>query len=303
MIVERELLPGILACPACRGRLEPSPSGARCQTCGTTYPREHGILNLLCGARFDDEADPERSVSEDMMDAHTTTHYTIPALSSARPSRAGEKVRVLSVGCGVGRGVDLINEAGYECYGIDCGSRVIDWRRRQHLDRLYIANAKRLPFADASFDAAFSGCVLAHIGVVGDSWETTPTFQDERLDFCREVSRVVRPGGWIVLSGANRRCPADLFHRDHGYLPRFHKPSEPFLVSFDDYVRMFVDACGCRSVVALSSERYWGFNNLTRSLAGKLMAKAITAHMNLVSRIPPLRASFLNPWLVVRVER
>ncbi|HKY23375.1 MAG TPA: class I SAM-dependent methyltransferase [Vicinamibacterales bacterium] len=260
-------------------------------------------MNLLHGEGFHDDADPERSASEELMDAYTTTHYTIPALARNAHDTGRSALRVLSVGCGVGAGVDLINDAGHECYGIDCGSRVLDWSRRRNLARMYIANAKHLPFADGTFDVAFSGCVLAHIGVVGDTWETTPACAEERLQFCREIARVVRPGGSILLSGANRACPADLFHRDHGYWPRLHGPKEPFLIAFADYEHYFVEQCGCRSVTALSSEGYWGFNKLTRSAAGRLLAAVISMHMTIVSRVRPLRTSFLNPWLIVRVEK
>lgn len=296
-------LPAFVVCPACRQALSTDDRRAVCTACGVVYPRERRILNLLKGDPFDDVPDAERSASEELMDVQTTTNYTLPLLKGAPRRDALASLRVLSVGCGVGAGVDLINGSGVECYGIDCGSRVLDWQNRSSFDRLFIANAKDLPFADNSFDVAFSGCVLAHIGVEGDSRRTVPMYQTDRLRFCEEIVRVVRPGGWIVISGANRTCIADLFHRDHFYLPRFHLPTERFLLSFSDYRRFFIDQCGCQAIVALPSDGYWGFNRMTRSALGRLLARTINLHMKGVSAVAWLRTSPLNPWLVVRVLR
>jgi len=52
-------------------------------------------------------------------------------------------------------------------------------------------DATRLPFADATFDLSFCLDIIEHI--------------DDDQGFLREVSRVVKPGGHIVLSTHNRR--------------------------------------------------------------------------------------------------
>lgn len=294
-----------LACPACRSALGRAEAGAVCSKCARVFPLEGSMLNLLEGEPFKDESDPDRLVSEERKDIHTTNQFILPLVRKAAETSKRSRFRVLSVGCGVGRDVDLINAAGFECVGIDCGSRVEAWSHREHSDHLYLASATSLPFADETFDFVFSGCVLAHIGVVGDTWETTPNYWEERSRFCSEVSRVTRKGGQIVLSGANRNFPFDLFHRDRGYMPRFHLPSEKFLLSFNDYRKMFIGQCGCSALKSLPIEHYWGFNGLRKFFVGRVCEKIITTHMRFVSSrtVPYLQRSFLNPWLVVSVQR
>ncbi|MGH3018203.1 MAG: class I SAM-dependent methyltransferase [Gaiellaceae bacterium] len=53
---------------------------------------------------------------------------------------------------------------------------------------LAVANGRALPFDDASFDHAFSISVLEHIEEPGDA------------EALRELSRVVRPGGWVLVT-------------------------------------------------------------------------------------------------------
>jgi len=298
-------LPGYVVCPACHGPLAASgASELACSICGHAYGHYGGIANLLLGKPFEDVPDQERSISEERMDVSTTRGYTLPvAREFASSARLEAPLRILSVGCGVGAGVDLLNEEGFECIGIDCGSRIEDWRNRRFPDRFYIANAKQMPFANGSFDMIFSGCVLAHIGVVGDSWETEPDYWTQRSLVAAEMARLVRPGGQIVISGANRTCPVDLFHRDHGYLPRVHSSREGFLLSFRDYEKLFVEQNGCRGVSPMPIQGYWTFNGLTKTVIGRLAASLIGAHLSLVSRTPALRSSFLNPWLIVKIER
>src|SRR5438876_8609719 len=62
------------------------------------------------------------------------------------------------------------------------------WRRLAPEARFEVADGRALPFADASFDRAYSLSVLEHIA--GDG--------DERA--FAELARVVRPGGRIVLT-------------------------------------------------------------------------------------------------------
>jgi SAM-dependent methyltransferase len=301
----RPVLPSYVVCPNCRGELRPTAAPAlECAFCGRQYGFEGGIARLMEGEPFHDEYDPDRAISEERMDTNTTNGYTLPAVRDfASKMGLDRPLQVLSVGCGVGSGTDLLNEHGFDCVGIDCGSRVEDWKQRKHKDKLYIANAKRLPFADNSFDMLFSGCMLAHIGVVGDSWVVQEDYQEQRSMVCAEMTRVLRPGGQMIISGANRSCPFDLFHRDHGYMPRFHSPSEKFLLSLEDYRKLFIGENACRKVEALPITGYWSFNNLRRTRLGRGAAMLIDGHMRVVSRVPALRSSLLNPWIIVRIEK
>jgi SAM-dependent methyltransferase len=77
---------------------------------------------------------------------------------------------------------------------------VEDWRRLvPHSPglRFEVADATRLPYADASFDAVYSASVLEHIRDDGD------------IAAAREIARVLRPGGVAALTVPYARA-----HRD-----------------------------------------------------------------------------------------
>jgi 2-polyprenyl-3-methyl-5-hydroxy-6-metoxy-1,4-benzoquinol methylase len=94
--------------------------------------------------------------------------------------------RLLEVGCGMGTDLLQFARGGAIVTGIDLTPRSIE-TSRQHLE-LYghkgefaVADCERLPFADETFDVAYSNGVLHH----------TPDTQAA----VREIHRVLRPGG------------------------------------------------------------------------------------------------------------
>jgi len=94
--------------------------------------------------------------------------------------------RLLEVGCGMGTDLLQFARGGARVTGVDLTPRSIEISRR-HLS-LYdepgeftIADCETLPFADESFDVAYSNGVLHH----------TP----DTAGAVREIHRVLRPGG------------------------------------------------------------------------------------------------------------
>ena len=109
------------------------------------------------------------------------------AAKLVRPYAEGK--RVLEVGCGTG----LVQErvAGFtdDAYGIDLSHGMLRQTRRRGL-RAAQATATALPFPDGFFDTVYSFKVLAHV-------------QDIDLAL-REMARVTRPGGHLMLEFYNR---------------------------------------------------------------------------------------------------
>ncbi len=103
-----------------------------------------------------------------------------------KPDRPGGKA--LDVGCGVGQVVVRLNEAGFEAYGVDVSEPSVA-RARKFCERCQVYNGTRLPFDNDYFDSAGALNVLEHV--------------DEPEAFIREVVRVVRPGGKLVISSPN----------------------------------------------------------------------------------------------------
>lgn len=104
-----------------------------------------------------------------------------------------DAVRALEIGCGRGGGAAfLVEERPRLAYlGLDLSREHVKVCRRRFpgSDRAQfaVADAARLPVAEARFDVAFSIEACHHF----ESFDS----------FCREVARALRPGGWLLLAG------------------------------------------------------------------------------------------------------
>ncbi len=214
--------------------------------------------------------------------------------------------RLLSVGCGIGEDVDVYLEHGLDAWGVDPGFRSAAWheRRARRERRLIRGDGCLLPFATSSFDAVLSSGVIEHIGAQGDGLELRPDYQEHRRRFARELVRVTRPGGTILLDAPNKRCPADPWHGPFRLGARWHPPWERFLVDAREIRSLFVGSAGARSVELLPLTNFFLFANARQRPGGRLIEGAartffrLTAHPGLAW----LRASFLAPYLVARIR-
>lgn len=124
-----------------------------------------------------------------------------PALLELLPAlKAAGCRRVLDAGCGVGRHLFPLLHEGFLVWGADLDAEVLQILR-QHLavapefaGRFQLARAdlKRLPFAAAAFDLGVSIKVINH-GLAADF-----------RDYCRELDRIVRPGGFLFINVSPR---------------------------------------------------------------------------------------------------
>lgn len=123
---------------------------------------------------------------------------------------AGEHLEVLDVGCGHGamHRFMLGKAKPMRLTGVDVAEQVIDMAKESNPGVRYLSyDGVKLPFADASFDAAFTVCVMHH--VPPSQW----------LLFLAEMHRVVRRGGVVAIAEHNplnpltswivRTCPLD----------------------------------------------------------------------------------------------
>lgn len=303
-------LEGPLVCPACRAPdLRVSESGVVCGACGARYESEHGFPVLLRPGdeRFDDAEDCCTFDAEEETNRHTATRYHLPLIR--RLCGGVEGVRLLSAGCGVGADVDVFRRAGVDAYGVDCGRRSLSWARREAPSALHVGNVVALPYADDSFNVVTTGCLLPHIGVVGDTTVARPDAEAQRRQVAAELLRVTKPGGHILTGCPNRLCPVDLFHKGQmatpGGLARWHASDEAFLLSFADFRRLFVEHGGAREIAALPIRGYWGFHTKRRDPRMRLLVAALEAWFAVLSApgLGLLRQSMLNPWLMLRVRK
>jgi SAM-dependent methyltransferase len=93
----------------------------------------------------------------------------------------------LDLGCGEGRLARDLAAHGHRVTGADVSATLIDAAREAHPDGDYrVADAARLPFADASFDLVVAYNSLMDI--------------DDMPGAVREAARVLEPGGRLVVS-------------------------------------------------------------------------------------------------------
>ncbi len=128
-------------------------------------------------------------------EAASRTPWVISEIAGAlgRRARNGAPLRVLDVGCGAGFLTDPLSEAGFDATGIDISvpsMRTARSRDTTESSRFLAADARSLPFADASFDVVCAMDVIEHV---------------ERADvLISEGARVLKPGGMFFFHTFNR---------------------------------------------------------------------------------------------------
>lgn len=108
-----------------------------------------------------------------------------PGVRARAASFIPNSSRILDVACGRAANCAWLLDLG-QCFGCDISYSGLRHAQPQGL-HLACADAKALPFADRSFEAVLSTCALEHCA--------------DPVQILREMVRVVRPGGRIVLLG------------------------------------------------------------------------------------------------------
>ncbi|MDD9945908.1 MAG: class I SAM-dependent methyltransferase [Myxococcales bacterium] len=119
--------------------------------------------------------------------------------------------RVLEAGCGTGLILSRLTDQASEAYGFDLSPGMVARARSRGL-RVTLGSVTAIPFADASFDVVCCFKVLPHVPEI----ETA----------LRELMRVTRPGGRLVLEFYNPMSLRYLAKRIAGPQPISAKRSE-----------------------------------------------------------------------------
>ena len=92
--------------------------------------------------------------------------------------------RILDVGCGTGANLFMLSELG-EAEGVDISAQAITFCQARGLSNVRLGAAEDLPYGDDQFDLVTALDVLEHL--------------DDDVGALREMRRVIRPGGRLLL--------------------------------------------------------------------------------------------------------
>lgn len=153
--------------------------------------------------------DPEYAASQQDDNVGKTREYLAPILR-----RVGART-ALDAGCGVGATVRALLDSGFDAYGFDLLEHIPQWCRLElPRERFVVTDPLRLdlPFDDGVFDVVFSLGVLEHVGTTDGHATRRSDYHEIRQQWTRELFRVTRIGGHLLLGGPNRGFPIDTAH-------------------------------------------------------------------------------------------
>ncbi len=265
-----------------------------------------GYNSLLDGAMDEapDVTTDEYAASQEDGNSRKTIDYLLPRVKAAQAQT------ILDVGCGVGAMVRTFVELGYDAYGVDLPGLHRHWNRLGlSQERMFIVDpaALRLPFADNSVDFVYTLGVIEHVGTSNGHSDRLPDYHARREQWLRELYRVVRPGGRMLVGGPNRKFPVDMAHdldtrssELERWLSRKLRVSvhrtwgDYFLWSYAD-VHRYLE--GLRYVI--EPQPVAGFIGCSR--VPRLIRPMVQAY---VDRLPkPLHGTAFNPWVMALVHK
>jgi SAM-dependent methyltransferase len=224
---------------------------------------------------------------------------------------------VLEVGCGVGTIVNLFAKAGADAYGIDLPLLSSIWAGEGNDRRRFVSgDATNLPFSDNYFDVVYSMGVIEHIGTAIGHCTLASGYEAKRSQFARELVRVTKPGGRIVVSCPNKSFPIDILHGprdevgppyrlrsflfDHTGL-NIHKTWGKYhLPSYKEIKTLFCKEAGASEFECLPLRGYFGFG----IFAGTLLRPFTSLAKGFVNNIPrPMLATLFNPYVMVQIRK
>jgi ubiquinone/menaquinone biosynthesis C-methylase UbiE len=142
-----------------------------------------------------------------------------PITRYVRAMGGADRLRLLDVGCGTGRTLHQLSRTHPEMqlHGVDLSPAYIRTARRRLADvsqlTLAVENGEALPWADATFDVVTSVYLFHELP------------RNARRNVVREMLRVVKPGGLIVLEDSAQLAESSVIETALREFPReFHEP-------------------------------------------------------------------------------
>jgi len=304
-------------CPNCRDSLYFSDNIFKCNKCNKVYNKnKFGFFDFI--------------IDHKMYEFDTTTneYAEIQALRSKNLYQKFLKPylqqdfcqKVLDVGCGIGEVVSLLLEYGYEAYGIDLPNVSKFWLQLGiDFQHFFCCDATSLPFVDNYFDAIYSLGVIEHIGTIGGHCTLLDNYWEIRKKYARELLRIIKPGGRILISCPNKSFPIDFQHgakddysqnnlimniRDYIFKKtnfNIHATwGKNHLLSYSEIKRLFCYEGGACHFEPLPLKNYFGFSRFQHYLLNHLVG-LVKIYLDHIPKC--LRSSFLNPYVLVQIKK
>ena len=132
---------------------------------------------------------------------------------------------VLDAACGEGYGSDLIASTAKQVTGLDIDGETIARARETYKERKNLrflqGSIESIPLGNASVDAVVSFETIEHVP------------EAVQHSFLNEISRILRPGGFLIMSTPNKKIYSDLYHyKNEFHIREFYK--EEFLAFLGD---------------------------------------------------------------------
>jgi ubiquinone/menaquinone biosynthesis C-methylase UbiE len=186
-----------LRCIQCQGTVQyETPDALRCVVCARTYTIARDIVRM--GGQYEGN----NAIAAEYYNSSLWPKFRFWEWVAHLP-RGGERrarnevlrhlpnlsgTRLLDVAMGDGRNMPLIPR-DCQVFGVDISSVLLEKCKHDYADRdtyLIVGEAESLPFPDATFDNVFSLGAINHVNDPGKA--------------LREMARVVKPGGLIVVA-------------------------------------------------------------------------------------------------------
>jgi ubiquinone/menaquinone biosynthesis C-methylase UbiE len=134
-----------------------------------------------------------------------------------------EDKRLLEVGCGLGVELGRLGKLGFDVTGIDLAPKAVEMaetylRKLGLRGKAMVQDAEQMDFPDESFDAIYSSGVLQHTSDIKRA--------------IREMLRVLRPGGKMLVVLYHRRSWFHLLHKLTGVNIEFDDRDAPIINAY-----------------------------------------------------------------------
>lgn len=194
----KNALNDLVRCLDCRSSVNDETT---CTGCGRRYLSIDGLLRMI------DPLSGRNAIAADFYEGPGWVRFRpwerlfLRLVGGERPARmevlrhlpARPHARILEVGIGDGENVSLL-PGKVDLFGVDIAESQLKLCRDRHpflSDRLILAQAEKLPFADATFDAVYS--------IGGFNY-----FEDHAMSL-REMKRVAKTDGVVVIADESPR--------------------------------------------------------------------------------------------------